>query len=184
MGRGDGRSSGTRRGQRGSGTVGKRQGRRCPGAESPGRRDTEGLGRGADPGSSSGAGVTCRKFQLEGLLAARGPGRGLGTPQTHAAPGDTSPVPSMAQPAPRTLTRLGQHSILDLPFQKERLLTPPDITGYRGRRPAVGGRVNLSRREFPPWWRNTADPEPLGEHPQTTLNPYHHLILSRESFAI
>ena len=28
------------------------RGRRCPGAESPGRRDTEGLGRGADLGPS------------------------------------------------------------------------------------------------------------------------------------
>lgn len=39
-------------------------------------------------GPAERAGATYRKFRLEGLLAACGPGRGLGTPQTHAAPGE------------------------------------------------------------------------------------------------
>lgn len=100
----------------------------------------------------------------------------LGTPQL------SRPWPS--PPPAESLVSLSTVSWTFL-FRRERLLTPPDLTGYRGRRPAVGGRVNLSMREFPPWWWNTADPEPLSEHPQTTFNPYLHLILSREeSFAV
>ena len=71
-------------------------------------------------GPAVGAGATYRKFRLEGLLAACGPGRGLGTPQTHAAPREHLSCRVQGPAHPHRITRFARNSILDLPFQKRK----------------------------------------------------------------
>lgn len=104
--------------------------------------------------------------------APRGPWPRPGTrdsPDSRSTRGTLQPSRPWPSPLPaESLTLLSTVS-WTFPFRRERLLPPPDLAGSSP--PGRGWeRKPVHETEFPPGQRSTADPEPLGEHPQTPFN--------------